>query len=110
MTLDSGLLLPCWGVEERSDEAPSASRPNPEVRGQTETAPVHGAGIDYGFWRISRALQHCDRGRWVDCCAGRGCTSSHLTDLAQGASEGLRCQGLASNKRGAKPAMRNSAS
>jgi transposase len=108
MTLN-GTLGPALGVEERSDEAPSAGgatrreRPDPEVVAKPTrrqfTAP----------YRL-RILEEADRctepGEVGRLLRREGLYSSHLTAWRKARRKGA-LQGLSSNKRGAKPAQRN---
>jgi transposase len=108
MTLN-GTLGPALGVEERSDEAPSAGgatrreRPDPEVVAKPTrrqfTAP----------YRL-RILEEADRctepGEVGRLLRREGLYSSHLTAWRKARRKGA-LQGLSSNKRGAKPAQHN---
>ena len=102
MTLD-GTSAPVLGVEERSDEAPSASRPNPEVVAKPKRRQFT-AGYRL---RILEEAERCTASGEVGRLLRReGLYSSHLTAWRKARRKGS-LQGLASNKRGAKPAMRN---
>ena len=101
MTLD-GTAAAVLGVEERSDEAPSA-RPNPEVVAKPRRRQFTAA---YRL-RIVEEAERCTASGEVGRLLRReGLYSSHLTAWRKARRKGS-LQGLASNQRGAKPAMRN---
>ena len=101
MILD-GTSAPVLGVEERSDEAPRA-RANPEVVARPRRRQFTAQ------YRL-RILEEADRctapGEVGRLLRREGLYSSHLTAWRKARRKGS-LQGLASNQRGAKPAMRN---
>ena len=102
MTLD-GTSASGLGVEERSDEAPSTARPNPEVVAKPRRRQFTAA---YRL-RILEEAERCTASGEVGRLLRReGLYSSHLTAWRKARRKGS-LQGLASNKRGAKPALRN---
>ena len=100
---------PALGVEERSDEAPSAggatrrARPDPEVVAKPKrrqfTAP-------YRLRILEKADRCTEPGEVGRLLRREGLYSSHLTAWRKARRNGA-LRGLASQKRGAKPKARN---
>ena len=102
MVLD-GTAAPVLGVEERSDEAPSTSRSNPEVVAKPKRRQFTAA---YRLRILEEAERCTETGEVGRLLRREGLYSSHLTAWRKARRKGS-LQGLASNQRGAKPAMRN---
>jgi transposase-like protein len=108
MTLN-GTPAPALGVEERSDETPSAgvgavpARPDPEVVAK----PTRRQFTAQYRLRILEEADRCTEPGEVGRLLRReGLYSSHLTAWRKARRKGS-LQGLSSKKRGAKPATRN---
>jgi transposase len=101
----NGTSAPALGVEERSDETASAGarRPNPEVVAK----PTRRQFTAQYRLRILEEADRCTEPGEVGRLLRReGLYSSHLTTWRKARRKGS-LQGLASKKRGAKPAERN---
>ncbi len=108
MTLN-GFPAPALGVEERSDEAPSAgaSRAKPAPDPEVVAKPKRRQFTAQYRLRILEEADRCTQlGEVGRLLRREGLYSSHLTAWRKARRKGS-LQGLASNKRGAKPAMCN---
>ena len=108
MTL-KGLPAPGLGVEERSDEAPSAGASAPPVRPDPEVVAKPKRRRFAAEYRL-RILEEADRctelGEVGRLLRREGLYSSHLTAWRRARRNGA-LRGLTSKKRGAKPKARN---
>ena len=108
MTL-KGLPAPALGVEERSDEAPSAGasaspvRPDPEVVAKPKRRRFT---AEYRLRILEEADGCTDPGEVGRLLRREGLYSSHLTSWRKARRNGA-LRGLTSKKRGAKPKARN---
>ena len=108
MTLN-GFPAPALGVEERSDETPSAgaSRARPAPDPEVVAKPKRRQFTAQYRLRILEEADRCTQPGEVGRLLRReGLYSSHLTAWRKARRKGS-LQGLTSNKRGAKPAKRN---
>ena len=100
---------PALGVEERSDETPSAgaSRARPAPDPEVVAKPKRRQFTAQYRLRILEEADRCtELGEVGRLLRREGLYSSHLTTWRKARRKGS-LQGLTSNKRGAKPAMRN---
>jgi len=108
MTLN-GFPAPALGVEERSDEAPSAGASAPPAPPDPEVVAKPARRQFTAQYRL-RILEEADRctepGEVGRLLRREGLYSSHLTAWRKARRNGV-LRGLASNKRGAKPKKRN---
>ena len=108
MTL-KGLPAPALGVEERSDEAPSAGASAPPARPDPEVVAKPKRRRFTAEYRL-RILEEADRcaepGEVGRLLRREGLYSSHLTAWRRARRNGA-LRGLTSKKRGAKPKARN---
>jgi transposase-like protein len=108
MTLN-GLLAPAQGVEERSDETPSAGARAPSVRPDPEVVAKPKRRRFTAEYRL-RILEEADRctesGEVGRLLRREGLYSSHLTAWRKARRDGA-LRGLSSKKRGAKPKASN---
>jgi len=108
MTL-KGLPAPALGVEERSDEAPSAGANAPPARPDPEVVAKPKRRRFTAEYRL-RILEEADRctepGEVGQLLRREGLYSSHLTAWRKARRNGA-LRGLAPKKRGAKPKARN---
>ena len=104
MTLD-GTLAPALGVEERSDETPSAGarRPDPEVVAKPTRRRF---SAQYRLRVLEEADRCTEPGEVGRLLRREGLYSSHLTQWRKARRQGS-LQGLSAKKRGAKPAPGN---
>jgi len=108
MTLD-GLPAPALGVEERSDEAPSAGAgaaaapPDPEVVAKPKRRRFT---AEYRLRILEEAERCTEPGEVGRLLRREGLYSSHLTSWRKAQRDGA-LRGLASKKRGAKPKASN---
>jgi transposase-like protein len=108
MTL-KGLPAPALGVEERSDEAPSAgasapsARPDPEVVAKPKRRRFT---AEYRLRILEEADGCTEPGEVGRLLRREGLYSSHLTSWRKARRNGA-LRGLTSKKRGAKPKARN---
>lgn len=104
MTLD-GTSAPALGVEERSDETPSAGagRPDPEVVAKPTRRQFSAA---YRLRILEEAERCTEPGEVGRLLRREGLYSSHLTQWRRARREGSLA-GLAPRKRGVKPAPGN---
>ena len=108
MTL-KGLPAPALGVEERSDEAPSAgasappARPDPEVLAKPKRRRFT---AEYRLRILEEADRCTELGEVGRLLRREGLYSSHLTAWRRARRNGA-LRGLTSKKRGAKPKARN---
>jgi transposase len=103
------LPAPALGVEERSDEAPSAGASTPPAYRDPEVVAKPKRRRFTAEYRL-RILEEADRctepGEVGRLLRREGLYSSHLTTWRKTRREGA-LRGLASKKRGAKPRQRN---
>ena len=108
MTLN-GLPAPALGVEERSDEAPSAGASGPSARPDPEVAAKPKRRRFTAEYRL-RILEEADRctepGEVGRLLRREGLYSSHLTAWRKARRDGA-LRGLSSKKRGAKSKASN---
>ena len=106
MTMNEISVL-ALGVEERSDEAPRASRarpaPDPEVVAKPKRRQFTAEYRLRILEEVDRCTQHGEVGRLL---RREGLYSSHLTDWRKARRNGSLRE-LAPKKRGAKPSERN---
>jgi transposase-like protein len=108
MTLN-GLQAPAQGVEERSDETPSAGgrapsvRPDPEVVAKPKRRRFT---AEYRLRVLEEAEQCSEPGEVGQLLRREGLYSSHLTAWRKARRDGA-LRGLSSKKRGAKPKASN---
>ena len=104
-----GLPAPALGVEERSDEAPSAGASAPPARPDPEVVAKPRRRRFTAEYRL-RILEEADRctepGEVGRLLRREGLYSSHLTAWRRARRNGA-LRGLTSKKRGAKPKARN---
>jgi transposase-like protein len=105
----SGHPAPALGVEERSDEAPSAgaravpTAPDPEVVAKPKRRRFT---AEYRLRILEEAEQCTEPGEMGRMLRREGLYSSHLTAWRKAQREGA-LKGLSPRKRGAKPRARN---
>jgi transposase len=109
-TMDlEGLPAPALGVEERSDEAPSAGARIPSAQPDPEVVAKPKRRRFTAEYRL-RILEEADRctgaGEVGQLLRREGLYSSHLANWRKARDEGA-LRGLRSNKRGAKPKASN---
>ncbi len=104
-----GFPAPAMGVEERSDEAPSAGErppsrlPDPEVVAKPKRRRFT---ADYRFRMLEEADRCTGAGEVGQLLRREGLYSSHLANWRKARDEGA-LRGLRSKKRGAKPKASN---